>query len=127
MYWMEFNKPGNYNLSYEVLSWPTCLLIIRSFSHLPQRSELDALLEELHENWCGNSALRSSFKSFLRYLFFRYSGFPGSLPVETHFDFSSIKSFPKEEYSDLGYYDLHDIEQNHLLNELGILQSRSLL
>jgi len=124
MYWMSFDTTGNYNLSHEVLSWPTTLLVVRSFAVLPQRAELDVFLEELFEAWYTNKTLRRAFKAFARYLHFRFSDIAGSLPADMQFDFSSAYEFPPEEYSDLGHYDLMDVEHHRVLTDFGVFQNK---
>lgn len=121
MYWIAFDAAGSFNLSQSAFSWPTTLLIVRSFDELPQLAELEVLMEELFEAWYKNRVLCRVFKSFVRYLWFRFSGLKGTLPVDLRFDFLPPSELPVEEYSDLGSYDILEIEKHSLLSEYGLL------
>lgn len=121
MYWMAYDTSGSFNLSHKVLSWPTTLLIVRSFDLLPQLAELEVLVEELFESWYENDTLCRAFRAFARYLWFRFSDLNGTLPADLWFDFLPPSGLPIEEYSDLGSYDLLEIEKHELLSEYGIL------
>lgn len=120
MYWIAFEKTGSFNLSHGVLSWPTALLIVRSFAELPQLSELEVLMEELFEAWYENRTLCRVHRAFARYLWFRFSDLRGSLPPDLWFDFLPPSDLPVEQYSDLGSYDLLEIEKHKLLSEYGV-------
>ncbi|WP_209691354.1 hypothetical protein, partial [Enterococcus faecalis] len=78
--WIAFDKTGSSRLSYYVLSWPTALLIVRSFESLPQVEEIEVFLENLFASWYENSTLRRAFKAFARYLWFRFANLEGCLP-----------------------------------------------
>ncbi|MGC8384397.1 hypothetical protein ACP3P8_16795 [Pseudomonas aeruginosa] len=80
IYWIAFDKTGSSRLSYYVLSWPTALLIVRSFESLPQVEEIEVFLENLFASWYENSTLRRAFKAFARYLWFRFANLEGCLP-----------------------------------------------
>jgi len=123
MYWMAYDTSGSFNLSHKVLSWPTTLLIVRSFDLLPQLAELEVLVEELFESWYENDTLCRAFRAFARYLWFRFSDLKGTLPADLWFDFLPPSELPAEEYSDLGSYDLLEIEKYELLSDYGLLNS----
>ncbi|MEE5041379.1 hypothetical protein V2K11_24430 [Pseudomonas alliivorans] len=120
IYWIAFDKTGSSRLSHQVLSWPTALLIVRSFDLLPQMEELEVFLEGLFASWYENNILRRAFRAFARYLWFKFSSLPGCLPANQHFDFCDPRSLPAEEYSDLGFYDLLDIEKAQILRRRGV-------
>lgn len=120
IYWIAFDKTGSSRLSHQVLSWPTALLIVRSFDLLPQMEELEVFLEGLFASWYENNILRRAFRAFARYLWFKFSNLPGCLPANQHFDFCDPRSLPSEEYSDLGFYDLLDIEKAQILRRHGV-------
>lgn len=124
IYWIAFDKTGSSRLSHQVLSWPTALLIVRSFDLLPQMEELEVFLEELFASWYENNILRRAFRAFARYLWFKFSSLPGCLPANQHFDFCDPRSLPAEEYSDLGFYDLLEIEKAQILRRRGVIATK---
>ncbi|WP_374438324.1 tetratricopeptide repeat protein [Pseudomonas panipatensis] len=124
IYWIAFDKTGSSRLSHAVLSWPTALLIVRSFDSLPQLEEIEVFLENLFAAWYENNTLRRAFKAFARYLWFRFSNLEGCLPPNQHFDFSDPRELPAEEYSDLGLCDTLDIEKTARLRAFGVFQTK---
>lgn len=124
IYWIAFDKTGSSRLSHHVLSWPTALLVVRSFESLPQIEEIEVFLEELFASWYENTNLRRSFKAFARYLWFRLSNLQGCLPANQPFDFCDPSKLPAEEYSDLGLHDLLEIERTALLRAYGVFQTK---
>lgn len=124
IYWIAFDKTGSSRLSHQVLSWPTALLIVRSFELLPQVEELDVFLEGLFAAWYENSILRRAFRAFARYLWFRFSNLHGCLPANQHFDFCDPRSLPAEEYSDLGLCDVLEIEKTETLRSYGVFVTK---
>ncbi|SUD12924.1 hypothetical protein [Aquipseudomonas alcaligenes] len=124
IYWIAFDKTGSSRLSYYVLSWPTALLIVRSFESLPQVEEIEVFLENLFASWYENSTLRRAFKAFARYLWFRFASLEGCLPASQHFDFHDPRELPAEEYSDLGLCDTLEIEKTQRLREFGVFQTK---
>lgn len=124
IYWIAFDKTGSSRLSYYVLSWPTALLVVRSFESLPQVEEIEVFLENLFASWYENSTLRRTFKAFARYLWFRFANLEGCLPASQHFDFSDPRELPPEEYSDLGLCDTLDIEKTERLRAFGVFQTK---
>lgn len=124
IYWIAFDKTGSSRLSHQVLSWPTALLIVRSFDLLPQMEELEVFLEGLFASWYENNVLRRAFRAFARYLWFKFSSLPGCLPANQHFDFCDPRSLPAEEYSDLGLYDLLEIEKAQILRRHGVIATK---
>lgn len=124
IYWIAFDKTGSSRLSYYVLSWPTALLIVRSFESLPQVEEIEVFLENLFVSWYENNTLRRAFKAFARYLWFRFANLEGCLPASQHFDFHDPRELPPEEYSDLGLCDTLEIEKTERLREFGIFQTK---
>ncbi|HBP0038739.1 TPA: hypothetical protein L5P19_006031 [Pseudomonas aeruginosa] len=124
IYWIAFDKTGSSRLSYYVLSWPTALLIVRSFESLPQVEEIEVFLENLFASWYENSTLRRAFKAFARYLWFRFANLEGCLPASQHFDFHDPRELPAEEYGDLGLCDTLEIEKTERLREFGVFQTK---
>jgi hypothetical protein len=124
IYWIAFDKTGSSRLSHQVLSWPTALLIVRSFDLLPQMEELEVFLEGLFASWYENNILRRAFRAFARYLWFKFSGLPGCLPANQHFDFCDPRSLPAEEYSDLGLCDVLEIEKAQILRRHGVIATK---
>ncbi|WP_223527285.1 tetratricopeptide repeat protein [Pseudomonas sp. BF-B-26] len=120
IYWIAFDQTGSSRLSHQVLSWPTALLIVRSFELLPQVEELEVFLEGLFAAWYENNILRRAFRAFARYLWFRFSNLHGCLPANQHFDFCDPRSLPAEEYSDLGLCDVLEIEKTEILRSYGV-------
>ena len=124
IYWIAFDKTGSSRLSHQVLSWPTALLIVRSFELLPQVEELEVFLEGLFAAWYENNILRRAFRAFARYLWFRFSNLHGCLPANQHFDFCDPRSLPAEEYSDLGLCDVLEIEKTEILRSYGVFVTK---
>lgn len=124
IYWIAFDKTGSSRLSYYVLSWPTALLIVRSFESLPQVEELEVFLEGLFASWYENTTLRRAFKAFARYLWFRFANLEGCLPADQPFDFCNPHELPAEEYSDLGLCDALEYEKTEILREYGVFQTK---
>ncbi|AZE27631.1 hypothetical protein [Pseudomonas chlororaphis] len=124
IYWIAFDKTGSSRLSYYVLSWPTALLIVRSFESLPQVEEIEVFLENLFTSWYENYTLRRVFKAFARYVWFRFANLEGCLPANQHFDFCDPRELPAEEYSDLGLCDTLDIEKTERLRGFGVYQNK---
>lgn len=124
IYWIAFNRSGSSQLSHQALSWPNALQIVRSFDSLPQVDEIEFFLEEIFTSWYENPPLRRTFKAFARYLWFRFANLDGCLPANQHFDFCSPQELPIEEYSDLGLYDVLDIEETETLREYGVFQTK---
>ena len=124
IYWIAFNRSGSSQLSHQALSWPNALQIVRSFDSLPQAEEIEFFLEEIFTSWYENPTLRRAFKSFARYLWFRFSDLDGCLPANQPFDFCSPQDLPLEEYSDLGLYDVLDIEETAALRNYGVFQTK---
>ncbi|WP_236676589.1 MULTISPECIES: hypothetical protein [unclassified Pseudomonas] len=124
IYWIAFDKTGSSRLSYYVLSWPTALLIVRSFDSLPQVEEIEFFLENLFTSWYENHTLRRVFKAFIRYVWFRFANLEGCLPANQHFDFCDPRELPAEEYSDLGLCDTLDIEKTERLRVFGVYQNK---
>lgn len=124
IYWISFDKTGSSRLSHQVLSWPTALLIVRSYELLPQVEELEVFLEGLFAAWYENDVLRRAFRAFARYLWFRFSNLHGCLPANQHFDFCDPRSLPAEEYSDLGLCDVLEIEKTAILRSYGVFVSK---
>lgn len=124
IYWIAFDKTGSSRLSHQVLSWPTALLIVRSFESLPQVEEIEFFLESLFATWYENNSLRRAFKAFARYLWFRFANLQGCLPANQHFDFCNPRELPAEEYSDLGLYDTLECEKTEILRAYGVFQTK---
>lgn len=124
IYWIAFDKTGSSRLSHDVLSWPTALLIVRSFDSLPQVEEIEVFLENLFASWYENSTLRRAFKAFARYLWFRFANLEGCLPANQHFDFCDPRELPAEEYSDLGLCDPLEYEKSETLRSYGVFQTK---
>lgn len=124
IYWIAFDRTGSSQLSHQALSWPAALLIVRSFDSLPQVDEIEFFLEEIFASWYENLSLRRTFKAFARYLWFRFANLDGCLPANQRFDFSSLEDFPLEEYSDLGRYDLLEMERTERLRDYGVFQTK---
>ncbi|GGH96294.1 hypothetical protein CFY91_06200 [Pseudomonas fluvialis] len=124
IYWIAFDKTGSSRLSHQVLSWPTALLIVRSFESLPQVEEIEVFLESLFATWYENNSLRRAFRAFARYLWFRFANLQGCLPASQHFDFCDPRELPAEEYSDLGLYDTLECEKTEILRGYGVFQTK---
>lgn len=124
IYWIAFDKTGSSRLSHQVLSWPTALLIVRSFESLPQLEEIEVFLESLFASWYENNTLRRAFKAFARYLWFRFANLQGCLPASQHFDFCNPHELPDEEYSDLGLCDTLEYEKTETLRAYGVFQNK---
>lgn len=124
IYWIAFDKSGSSSLSYYVLSWPTALLIVRSFELLPQVEEIEVFLEGLFASWYENTILRRAFKAFARYLWFRFANLEGCLPANQPFDFCDPHELPAEDYSDLGLCDELEIEKTEILRAYGVFQTK---
>ena len=124
IYWIAFDKTGSSRLSYYVLSWPTALLIVRSFESLPQVEEIEVFIEGLFASWYENTVLRRVFKAFARYLWFRFANLEGCLPANQHFDFCDPRELPAEEYSDLGLCDMLEIEKTEILRAYGVFKTK---
>ena len=124
IYWIAFDKTGSSRLSYYVLSWPTALLIVRSFESLPQVEEIEVFIEGLFASWYENTVLRRAFKAFARYLWFRFANLEGCLPANQHFDFCDPRELPAEEYSDLGLCDTLEIEKTEILRAYGVFKTK---
>lgn len=124
IYWIAFNRSGSSQLSHQALSWPNALQIVRSFDSLPQVEEIEFFLEEIFTSWYENPALRRAFNAFARYLWFRFADLDSCLPANLPFDFCSPQDFPLEEYSDLGLYDVLDIEETATLRDYGVFQTK---
>lgn len=124
IYWIAFDKTGSSRLSHQVLSWPTALLIVRSFESLPQVEEIEVFLESLFATWYENNSLRRAFRAFARYLWFRFANLQGCLPASQHFDFCDPRELPAEEYSDLGLYDTLECEKTEILRAYGVFQTK---
>ncbi|OSR65076.1 hypothetical protein BV326_05454 [Pseudomonas syringae pv. actinidiae] len=124
IYWIAFDKTGSSRLSHYVLSWPTALLIVRSFESLPQVEEIEVLLESLFSSWYENTVLRRAFKAFARYLWFRFANLEGCLPANQPFDFCDPHELPAEEYSDLGLCDALEYEKTEILRAYGVFQTK---
>lgn len=124
IYWISFSRSGSSQLSHQTLSWPNALLVVRSFESLPQVDEIEFFLEEIFTSWYENPTLRRAFKAFARYLWFRFANLDGCLPANQHFDFCSPEELPIEEYSDLGLYDVLDIEETEVLRDYGVFQTK---
>jgi hypothetical protein len=124
IYWIGFDKTGSSRLSHYVLSWPTALLIVRSFESLPQVEEIEVFLENLFTSWYENIALRRAFKAFSRYLWFRFANLEGCLPANQPFDFCNPRELPAEEYSDLGLCDSLEYEKTKILRAYGVSQTK---
>ncbi|GLU39868.1 hypothetical protein [Pseudomonas sp. NBRC 100443] len=124
IYWMAFDKTGSSRLSHYVLSWPTALLIIRSFESLPQVEEIEVFLENIFTSWYENITLRRAFKAFAQYLWFRFANLEGCLPANQLFDFCDPHELPAEEYSDLGLCDTLEYEKTKILKAYGVFQTK---
>lgn len=124
IYWIAFDKTGSSRLSHYVLSWPTALLIVRSFESLPQVEEIEVFLENLFTSWYENIVLRRAFKAFGRYLWFRFANLEGCLPANQPFDFCDPHELPAEEYSDLGLCDTLEYEKTEILRAYGVFQTK---
>jgi hypothetical protein len=124
IYWIAFDKNGSSRLSYYMLSWPTALLIVRSFESLPQVEEVEVFLESLFTSWYENTTLRRAFKAFARYLWFRFANLEGCLPASQPFNFCDPHELPAEEYSDLGLCDALEYEKNQILRAYGVFQTK---
>lgn len=124
IYWIAFDKTGSSRLSHQVLSWPTALLLVRSFESLPQVEEIEVFLESLFATWYENNSLRRAFRAFARYLWFRFANLQGCLPASQYFDFCNPRELPAEEYSDLGLYDTLECEKTEILRAYGVFQTK---
>ncbi len=124
IYWIAFDKTGSSRLSHYVLSWPTALLIVRSFESLPQVEEIEVFIENLFASWYENIAFRRAFKAFGRYLWFRFANLEGCLPANQPFDFCDPHELPAEEYSDLGLCDSLEYEKTKILRAYGVFQTK---
>lgn len=122
-YWIAFDRNGNGRFSHYILSWPTALLVVRTFDAMPQLEELEVFVEDIYEHWIDSPHLTRAFRSFSRYLWFRTARLEGCLPPNEPFNFESPHLLPEEEYSDLGYYDSTRHEVHRKLNELGTKQA----
>jgi hypothetical protein len=124
IYWISFDRTGSSRLSQYVLSWPSALLIVRSFESLPQVEEIEVFLENLFMSWYENKTLRRAFKAFARYLWFRFANLEGCLPASQHFDFCNPHELPAEEYSDLGLCDPLEHQKTEILRGYGVFQTK---
>lgn len=124
IYWISFDKTGSSSLSHYVLSWPSALLVVRSFESLPQVEEIEIFLESLFTSWYENTTLRRAFKAFARYLWFRFANLEGCLPANQPFDFCDPHELPAEEYSDLGLCDTLEYEKTEILRVYGVFQTK---
>lgn len=119
-YWISYDKSGSSNLSQYVMSWPTALLLVRTFESLPQLEELERFIEILFEYWDDRPSLRRVFRSFNRFLWYRVSNLQGCLPANQPFNFCNPYELPVEEYSDLGLCYPLDIDRTAKLRNFGV-------
>ena len=124
IYWIAFDKTGSRRHSHQVLSWPTALLIVRSFESLPQVEEIEVFLESLFASWYENNTLRYAFRAFARYLWFRFANLQGCLPASQHFDFCNPCELSAEEYGDPCMYDSMEYEKTGILRAYGVFQTK---
>lgn len=123
-YWIAFDKNGSSKLSQYVLSWPSALLVVRSFDSLPQIEELERFIEVLFEYWYDKPTLKKAFRSFNRFLWYRMANLQGCLPANQPFNFGTPFELPVEEYSDLGLSDSLEIEHISILRDYGVFQTK---
>ncbi|MFC6694199.1 hypothetical protein ACFQD2_29210 [Pseudomonas lini] len=123
-YWIAFDKSGSSNLSQHILSWPSAMLIVRTFEALPQVEELEQFIDSQFEYWYESVHLRRVFRSFNRFLWYRTSNLRGSLPANMPFSFGNPRDLPVEEYSDLGLDDTLEIEREADLRALGVIRNK---
>ncbi|WP_223531795.1 hypothetical protein [Pseudomonas sp. GL-RE-20] len=123
-YWIAFDKNGSSNLSQYILSWPSAILIVRTFEALPQVEELEHFIDSQFEHWYESIHLRRVFRSFNRFLWYRMSNLRGCLPANMPFSFGDPRDLPVEEYSDLGLDDVLDIEREADLRALGVVRNK---
>lgn len=123
-YWIAFDKNGSSKLSQYVLSWPSALLVVRSFDSLPQIEELERFIEVLFEYWYEKPTLKKAFRSFNRFLWYRMANLQGCLPANQPFSFGTPFELPVEEYSDLGLSDSLEIEHISILRDYGVFQTK---
>lgn len=123
-YWISYDQNGSSNLSQYILSWPSALLIVRSFESLPQLEELEHFIESLFEYWYEKIHLRKVFRSFNRFLWFRMSSRQGALPANLPFNFESPHELQVDQYSDLGLTDMLEIERTAQLRAFGVFQTK---
>ncbi|MFS2070012.1 hypothetical protein ACEN9D_14720 [Pseudomonas sp. CT11-2] len=123
-YWIAFDKNGSSNLSQYILSWPSAILIVRTFEALPQVEELEQFIDSQFEYWYESAHLRQVFRSFNRFLWYRMSNLRGCLPANMPFSFGNPRDLPVEEYSDLGLDDTLDVEREGDLRAYGLIRNR---
>ena len=123
-YWIAFDKNGSSNLSQHILSWPSAILIVRTFDALPQVEELEQFIDSQFEYWYESVHLRRVFRSFNRFLWYRTSNLRGCLPANMPFSFGNPRDLPVEEYSDLGLDDTLDIERDADLRAFGVIRNK---
>jgi len=65
---VPYSPYGKWQLSYQQLSWPVALGIVRAFGSYADPVEIRETLLELFENWASSPGLIRSFDSFFSYL-----------------------------------------------------------
>lgn len=120
-YWLAFERSGSTRLSHHILSWPMALHIVRSYDSLPQLEELMTLLDSEYDYWIERPQLTKAFRSFTRYLWFRFSGVKGVLPPEQFFCFGFPDDMELENVSDLGIADSLGYERKQVLESYGFV------
>lgn len=120
-YWLAFERTGSTRLSHHILSWPMALHIVRSYESLPQLEELMTLLDSEYDYWIERPQLTKAFRSFARYLWFRFSGVKGVLPPGQCFCFSFPEDMELENFSDLGIADSLGYERKQVLESYGFV------
>lgn len=82
IFWDETPEfTSGYNRKFDIMSWPTALVIIRSFGSYPDSTEIERLLFELYERWECDFVLQRTFQVFGYFIYYCFGRLDGSLDL----------------------------------------------
>lgn len=90
LFWQEHPEfTSGYSMQYDILSWPTALLIVRSFGSYPDLAEIETLLFRIYEYWEENSRLHRIYRVFGQYVYYRFGGMDRTLDFMPEWTFEA--------------------------------------
>ena len=120
--WLEHIEFYNARLSnYRLLSWPTALKLVNSFTGYPSIEEMEQLLVSLYDHWQGSKVQRLISRSFNEYLIAYLSRVINGFEYAPEWAIELESSFPEYHFSPPSTEDIpaiHDFELERVLRNV---------
>ena len=111
--------------TYQILSWPAALRLIRLANTIPDQAEIEALLDELYLEWYSSRSLQSRYPSFRVYLYRWIDSIAGRSDVVGIW-YANVDAIPgKEIFGDDDYESTWLVHHQYELAQQGLLPTEN--